>query len=118
MRAKRGQLEDGADEPGAWPLIRGIAPTVTASVVTPTNGVPIADRNPRRGSLARIVSADTTSGARERPIRSADLLLGPQYRTSRQNDVRGRESARTERHLGSLGSVALKVERPRPALPA
>jgi hypothetical protein len=46
-------------------LIRGIAPTVAASVVTPPNGVPIADCCTRRGSLARIVFADTTSGARE-----------------------------------------------------
>src|SRR5215207_5535998 len=42
MRAKGGQLEDGALSP-ACDSIRAIAPIVAASVVRPPNGVPIAD---------------------------------------------------------------------------
>jgi len=57
--------------------IRGIAPTVAASVVTPPNGVPLPDCRTRRGSLARIVFADTTSGPRALPPETLDRIGVP-----------------------------------------
>jgi hypothetical protein len=64
--ARRGQLEDGAAELGAGPVVLPVgSPTVAPSVATPPR-VPIAGCSARRDCLTRIVFADATSGARER----------------------------------------------------